>query len=124
MDVTVRVIPHSQQRYPTVGDWQWIFDNLDIAVSDMEDWRYSFLVGFHEQIEAVLCRLRRVTQEQVDRFDMEYEKNRPEGDESEPGNDLNAPYHREHTFATMLEMLMCYEMGVDWEEYDKKVNSL
>ena len=46
MKVTIEVIPNENQRYPTVGDWQWDGDNLTISVSAIGDWRYEMLVAF------------------------------------------------------------------------------
>jgi hypothetical protein len=67
--IVIETIPHSQQRYPTVGDWQ--VDkarNLHITVSKMSDQRYEFLIASHELIEAYLARHAGVTQRAVDKF--------------------------------------------------------
>lgn len=118
-------IKHSQQRYPTVGDWMWDKrGNLAITSSDMGNWKYNYLVKFHELVEVMLCRDRGITQDEVDDFDKEYEARREEGDTSEPGDSKLAPYYKEHQFATKLERLMAKELGVDWREYDKAVSSL
>jgi hypothetical protein len=127
MLITIVAIEHNQQRYETVGDWQWRDKentNLLITVSNMQDWRFNFLVAFHEQVEVMLCKLRNISQEDVDKFDIEYEKNRPENDVTESGNDPSAPYYNEHQFATKLERLMARELGVNWDEYDQTVNNL
>ena len=56
LKVVIETIPHKSQRYPTIGDWQWISANqLHITVSKMSDQRYEFLVGMHEAIEAYLA---------------------------------------------------------------------
>ena len=125
MLITITDIKHEQQRYPTVGDWVWDANgNLLITISDMGDWRYNFLVAFHEQVEVMLCRKRGITQEEVDQFDMAYEAQRKEGDTSEPGDSRLAPYYNEHQFATKLEREMARELGVDWDDYNEKVLSL
>jgi len=125
MIISVITIPHDKQRYPTVGDWIWDKDgNLCIFISNMKNWRYEFLVAFHELIEVMLCRERGIAQDQVDNFDLEYEARREEGDLSEPGDSPLAPYTNEHKFATKLERLMAEELGVDWSEYDQTVSSL
>lgn len=128
INITIRTIPHDKQRYATVGDWLFQnhqkAENLHVAVSAMGDWRYEALVGVHELIEALLCKAHGVDQHAVTVFDEGYEERRPEGDESEPGDDPAAPYHREHVFATQIEKLLCAEFGIDWAEYDKAVNAL
>jgi hypothetical protein len=126
MDIEVKVIPHSCQRYPTVGDWIFdrAFTKLTIYVSQMGDWRYHYLAALHEQVEAMQCYNDGVSEEAVSLFDIQYEKNRPENDFSEPGNDPNAPYHLQHKLATSIEMQVAQALGINWEEYDAAVNAL
>lgn len=97
---------------------------LSITVSELSDWRYECLIAVHELVEVLQCQNDGVTQEVVDRFDMEYEKNRPEGDDSEPGDDPNAPYKKQHFFATNIEALLSDKLGVDWKPYEKEVQAL
>jgi len=123
MRIVVETIPHKSQRYPTVGDWQVKPDGLHITVSKMNDQRYEFLIAMHETIEAYLAIHAGVSPEGVDRFDKAYEARRKAGDDSEPGDDPRAPYHREHVFATKIERLLAVELGVNWRDYDREVSS-
>jgi hypothetical protein len=86
--------------------------------------RYEFAVVVHELIEEMLCKLRGISEPDIKAFDEAYEAARPEGDVSEPGDSPEAPYQKEHQFATKIERLLCEEMGVDWYEYSKVVESL
>jgi hypothetical protein len=126
--VTIDIIPHADQRYDTVGDWLfkklYSSEYLTITVSDMNNSDYEFLVGIHELIEAYLCHKRGIKESDVTAFDIEFEKNRPAGDTSEPGNHPDAPYRAEHIFASRIERMVADEIGVDWELYDKTVNEL
>ena len=96
MDIRIKVVPHKSHRYETVGDW--FFDkkgNLEIRVSDMGNWKYECLVAFHEMIEVLLCKDRKISQKSVDSFDTKFEKERAKGihkEEAEPGDDPKAPY--------------------------------
>ncbi len=118
-------IPHKLQAYPTVGNWQFTKDGvIVIFVSELSDWRHEMLVAIHELVEATLCKNRGITEAQVDAFDMAYEKNRTNGDNSEPGDNPYAPYHKEHFFATNIERLMAGELGVGWSEYETRLNAL
>lgn len=128
MNINFLVIPHNEQRYPTCGDWWWEGDTLQIRVSDMGNPYYAWFVGAHEIDEALLCQKHGIMGKQIDEFDSAFERLReryPEliGDQ-EPGNMSSAPYHREHEAATLMEMQRCEEFEEDWEQYDKKVNSL
>lgn len=126
MKITIEVIDHHDQRYDTVGDWVLNpeKEELQIWVSNLGNWKYNFMIGFHEMVEAMLCFDRNISTEEVDKFDMDYEKKRDVGDTSEPGDDPDAPYYDEHFFATSLERLLCRELGMYWNDYEQKVNDL
>lgn len=128
MNVTVKIIPHSQHRYPTCGDWVFLSDEfLIIYVSNMNNWKYEMLVALHEQQEAILCKARGISQKEVDEFDMKYEKDRGLGlhsDDSEPGGDKRAPYFKEHYFATICERMLAAELDIDWSKYENAINDL
>jgi len=125
MKIIIQTIPHASQPYPTVGDWRRDADgNLIINVSEEIGDKHALLVGIHELIEVALCEERGITCEAVDAFDEAYERTRPAGDESEPGDSPDAPYQKEHFFATNIERLMCAEMGIDWAAYESEINKL
>lgn len=127
LNIKIRTIPHDQQRYPTVGDWFFNPDRrtIEIRVSDMQNWRFEFLVALHELVEVMLCQDKGISQQSVDDFDIAYEKKRQADDYSEPGDDLKAPYHRQHQVATMMEKFICAEMDIDWVgAYEKTIDSL
>ena len=118
-------IPHNFQIYETCGNYEWTDDGiLVIFVSEMENKKYEFLVFLHEIIEATLCKDRGITTESITTFDMEYEKNRKQGDESEPGDNPLAPYQREHQFASTIEKKMSEQFSVSWKDYEETINSL
>ena len=85
---------------------------------------YHMLVFLHEMVEAHLTKVRGITEKSISNFDIEFEKKRQDGNVDEPGDDPNAPYRKEHFFATSVERLLAAELGVDWKEYDDAVNSL
>lgn len=125
MKIVIKTVPHASQRYSTVGDWTFDADgNLTIKVSQLSNWRREMLVAVHELVEVLKCKHDGVTQESVDAFDNEYEANRKEGDESEPGDDPAAPYVKQHCLATGIERILAAELGVNWKEYEEELNSL
>jgi hypothetical protein len=74
-------------------------------------------------IEAYLTVHAGISPAAVDKFDKAYEAKRKRGDDSEPGDDPRAPYHREHVFASKIERLLAKQLGVDWTNYDREVSS-
>lgn len=125
MKINIETIPHDLQRYPTVGDY-WTDENgvLQIRVSDIGNDVFNGLVAVHELVEFLLCKWRGVSEEDITKFDIEYEANREEGNVDEPGFDPKSPYHREHGIATAVELLMCAHIDQSWNEYEKAVNEL
>lgn len=127
MNVKMIVIDHKDQRYPTVGDWVFNRDgDLVITVSTMDDWKKEICVMLHELIEACLCKERGIKEEDVSKFDIQFEEARAAlgYDAGEPGNQTNAPYHKEHMFATSVEMQFAGQLNLDWNDYEEVVNSL
>lgn len=125
MKITIETIEHCEQRYPTVGDWTYdAKGDLTIRVSKLSDWRREMLVAAHELIEVLLCRHSGVGQGEVDRFDIQYEKDRLDGDFSEPGDDPAAPYHVQHCIATGVERVLAAFLGVSWKDYEQELDNL
>lgn len=122
MEIVIKVIPYKEQRYPTCGDW-WRDENnnIQIRVNDMGDIRKESMVAIHELVEMLLCEQRDITEKDVSDFDKQYEANRKEGDDSEPGDNINAPYKKEHRFSENIERQICHEFGYDWNEYNESV---
>jgi hypothetical protein len=126
LNIKIKTIPHDQQRYNTVGDY-WIdpqTGSLEIRVSDMGNWRSEALLAVHELVEYLQITHEGISIDEIDRFDIDFESSRREGDFSEPGNDPKAPYFKAHQVATFVEAGLAMELGVDWNEYGKKVCSL
>jgi hypothetical protein len=122
-NINIKVIPESEQRKEVNGaDWWWD-ENMDlqVRVSPMSDWRYEALLAMHEAIEAILCRHNGVNEPDVCRFDQEFDKTHTF--DVDAGDEPDAPYVREHCFATGLERVMCAELDVNWKTYDAELAS-
>jgi|ERR1035441_7256085 hypothetical protein len=123
--ILIHVIKNENQRYPTVGDWEFGNDNnLVIRVSnlgnDLEGTKMNCLIAIHELVEALLCKfnLPEIMTKQVDSFDMSH----PELDE--PGDDPRAPYYSQHDIATTFERIFAIALKVNWESYEKRIKEL
>lgn len=133
MIIEYKIIPHKRQRYDTVGDYFKKAGRWTFRVSRMEDERYMVLTFLHEIIEFFMCRTLKIPLEEIDRFDIEYEKARQSGVKvapckcaffEEPGDDPHAPYHKPHEVANHCERLICEALGIKWEQYCEVVESL
>lgn len=119
MNIQVTTISHTEQRYATTGDW-WFDDNgdLQVRISNVEDTESEALVALHEIVEALLCRHRGISEESVTEFDTTH----PELED--PGSSPLAPYHKEHTSATAIELSVCKELDMGWEDHNERLEAL
>ena len=125
MKIIIETIPNREQRYHTSGDWYVDPDGtIQIRVSELSDWRREALIAVHELWEGLICKHRGITQDAVDAFDMEFEANRDAEDESEPGDQPDAPYRREHCSVSGVERILASELDVQWKDYEEEILSL
>lgn len=124
MNIVIKSIPHKSHRYSSCGDWFEQGGTLFILVSDEMPEESKQLVALHEFSEWMMCKANGVTQKQVDDFDMGYEEYRKEGDDSEPGDHKDAPYHDQHRMATAIELVASNQMKVDWLQHEAAINKL
>lgn len=119
--IRIETVPHSVQRYNTLGDYQHTDYNreLTIRVSACGDFRYEALLAVHELVEALICEQTGITEQEIDTFDLHYA-----GDEDEPGNDLDAPYYQAHQVASGIERMMAAALGVHWPTYETVLKSV
>lgn len=132
--ITIEVIPHLDQRYNTVGDWQFERDSegkataLNVRVSDLDDQKYFILIGLHEAVEALLCEMKGVKEKEVDDFDLTWTPKRVQWNSaretSEPGEDYLAPYYEQHQLAVGIERILASLMWVNWGRYEVQVDEL
>ena len=126
--IIIKSVRHSDQPYDTVGMWKRDKKGtLHIDVSDMKNEKYELLVAIHELVETFLCENDGVSEQMVTDFDVEFERLRRKkkvSSAAEPGDDVNAPYAKQHCIATSVERLLCAALGLSWQEYDDKVMSL
>ena len=106
--IFIQFIPHQEQRYDTCGDWFYEGPHLFIRVSNNLPEYASRIeqeaVALHELTEALLCRHRGVTQKMVDEFDFKWQNG-----QAEPGDNPDAPYHRQHEVADIVERVYLHE---------------
>lgn len=126
MHVTIETILHSDHRPEagkTIGDWVWSDDgeSLTLRVSRTGDWRQDMCIAYHELLEALECKYRGITAEQVDAFDGPWKEH--DGLE-EPGDDPQAPYYDAHQHAMVAEYHIANCLGVHWPTYEKAVDAL
>ena len=117
----VHVVPHNEQRYETVGDWEPGDPARGvphrITVSETGDRTTNVACALHELVEFWLCTLRAIPEDIVSDFDKEY-------DGEEPGADPDAPYYEEHMTATALEHAFIVACDLSIAEYNRNFDNV
>lgn len=124
LQICFKVIPASEQRYPTCGDyWQDEDGVWQFRVSRMGNLFYEVLVLVHELVEWAMCEVIGISVSEIDRFDKMFEEERAAGKwtDEEPGDDERAPYRYQHQCATKVERLAAEFFKVDWGTYSRSV---
>lgn len=119
-NIQIKIIPHSEQRYDTAGDYGDGDNSWWFTISETPDWRHSFLVLIHELAERALLEHHNIPVSVVDEFDMVGEGK----DHPDPGTLKSAPYWLEHKLATQIEKKLAKMLGVDWGVYDASFDDL
>lgn len=117
------VIPHNQQRYNTVGDYWSVHPGRDdYRISDLGNSDYEFLILIHELIEAHLTRKHEINWSDITAFDLAFDSDPTKS--GEPGTEPDAPYHKEHMFATWIEKQVAAELQISWDDYEATCDAL
>jgi hypothetical protein len=125
MKIIIETIDHKDQKYDTIGDyWTDPDGTWQIRVSKMGNWKYEMAVALHELWEKSLCYDRHIGEEFITQFDIEFEKNRKEGNTDEPGDDDSSPYFLEHCAATGIERLFISSVNEKWKKYEETINNI
>jgi len=115
----IHTIPHRQQRHRNVSDRVKRRDEIvEFRVSDIGDERMEALIAIHEIVEQTLCKSKGISIDQIDIFDFSFT-----GD-GEPGNHVDSPYRDQHRVATTVEKIVAKKLGVNWNEYKRRVRTL
>jgi hypothetical protein len=139
LDIIIQTVKHEDQKYNTIGNYESGVPGMEkkveltpgsviITVSDMGDWRKELAVAIHELIEVSLaCWIGGITDEQIVEFDKKYEELAKQGlisDDSEPGDNPDAPYYVYHKIATVIEYGLLVSLGVSEAEYEEAMLKL
>lgn len=113
----------------TVGYWAWDQPNnkgvLHIYSKPLKKKRWLAAVIGHELIEAAWCKMRGITTEQCDEFDLWMEGEYERGAypySFEGGFHPNAPYRWGHILGCGWEYLVIYGTFASWRRYSENCN--
>jgi hypothetical protein len=126
--INFKVIPHSEQRYETFGDYWYDEEGiLQVRVSDVGNPDMEFAAFIHEVIEEHSSKKKGISEPEIKAFDEMFNKETDEGLHlitDEPGEDERAPYRDDHRFANIIEKMLYYFFDIDEKEYEYKLIKL
>lgn len=131
MKLNIEVIPHKSQKCGITGEWWTDPDGVvQIRVSRFGDSRYEALHIVHEVAEwaASMMHPEIMSDELTDKYDEEFLRKREAGELpkglEEPGFGPGCPYGPGHHIATGFELILCPSMGVNWMEYQRRIDEV
>ena len=117
--IHIYFVPQEQQRYNTIGDYGENHDATWFKITRFDkNPEYSIACLIHEIHEFFRNKQEGISVESVDDFDLANEHL------DEPGESIDAPYHKTHMEADILERAVLKFMGGDWIEYEAAINNL
>jgi len=116
MEIKTEIVPLESQRYDTLGDYFIENNELSFKITDTGNDLYNKLILVHEIVEEMMTNYRGLKEEDILKWDLEHD------DSNDPGSEIGCPYRDEHMFAEMIERMICHQLGVDWNEYEKHLN--
>lgn len=119
--ISLRTDDIKKHRYESIDDWQQPINLGDEVLfnaqtADMKNVDYNFLVLLHAMVEQYLCFRKDITDKQVTEFDMQHTHC------TDPGSHAEAPYHKQHEMATVVETIAAGALGINMDEYEKAID--
>lgn len=118
MKITTEIVPLESQRYATLGDYFQEEDRLVFKITDTCNDAYNKLILIHELIEELMTSHRGIHEGDILKWDLLHY------DSNDPGREPGSPYKEEHMFAEMVERMICHQLEIDWDEYEKHLNKV
>ena len=108
-----------------VGDWIEQNGALYVKVGNMNSVASELAVALHELVEALLCVRDGVPEWDVSEYDRKWNEREAAGEKlaEEPGNEMDAPYHKQHESALFVERAVCSAFGLPWSQHEENIDA-
>ena len=125
MEIRIKTIPLSEQRYPTIGDYFVDAEGVThILITDTGNDLHAKLVAIHELIEQTLTEAKNIREEDIMKHDLWVESEILKGNyppDAEPGEHPKSPYYNEHMLAERVEKMICKHLDINFTEYNEEI---
>jgi hypothetical protein len=120
----IKSVYKEAQRYETLGDY-YMEDGIRVfSITKTGNQLYDDLIFIHEFIEEVLTRNNGITEEEILKYDLEFEERIKRGEvdpNAEPGEQFDSPYKVQHSVAESVERIMLNHLGEDFIKYNETI---
>lgn len=125
IDVEITTVDHTRQRFNIVGDYvEEDSGKTKLTISKFQDTRMEMITAVGELVKIFLCKSENICAEEVEDFGYAFDDSRAHLDTTNPAEDVSAPNHKQHKIATRLLNVLCEELELDWNEYQKEMSEL
>lgn len=127
IDTIIKSVKLTDQRYETLGDYYLKDGKRIFSITKTGNDLFDDLIFIHEFIEEVLTRNKGINEEQILKYDLEFEDKIRCGEvdeNDEPGEQIDSPYRQEHMIAEIVERLIANHLNINFKEYDNKLINL
>ena len=112
MKILINIKAQSEMPYVTNDFYTYDKDgNLVFDIVNANNDLFTKMVLVHAIVEEAITEYKGVTAEQITKWDLDHD------DAEEPGELPDAPYRDAHMTAKAIEMLICAQLGIDWNAY-------
>ena len=116
LHISIDTIPQKQHEYATYGNYKGHIRRRFIEVSELNDWRWEFLIALHELIEQNIALALGLSEAEILAWDLAHLES------DDPGSLDGCPYKFMHLYAERAEKDMCRMCNWDYEEYCKALD--
>jgi hypothetical protein len=126
--IDIRVVSLKEMHFPISAQWFFEGEKIVIQIVRLGDLDMERVLAMHEISEVLSgAHFPNMDDETTDRIDEEWLELHNSGklpDCDEPGFYHKSPYKIPHTYAQGNEMGLCAWLGVDWIEYNKRMEEV
>lgn len=125
INLKITTVNHNKKRYNTVSDYFIGAEGeINLKISKFSDAKMEMIIAVAELAKILLCCNSEIDAEAIEDFGYAFDDSRKLMDATNPFNDIDAPNYKQQIIANKLIRIMCKELDIDWNDYQKEISNL